>query len=55
MLWMPAALYRFKPLKIFNIFSGGVSENSKFTSLNLILLQKPATLISVKIFGKEVV
>ena len=34
-LSMPAALDRFKPFKIFNIFSD-VSENSKFKSLNLI-------------------
>ena len=35
-LSMPAALDGFKPFKIFNIFSGDVSENSKFKSLNLI-------------------
>ena len=35
-LSMPAALDGFKHFKIFNIFSGDVSENSKFKSLNLI-------------------
>ena len=38
MLSMPAALDGFKPFKIFNIFSGDVSENSKFRFLNLISL-----------------
>ena len=33
-LSMPSALDEFKPFKIFNIFSGDVSENSKFKSLN---------------------
>ena len=36
-LWISAALHEFKPFKIFNIFSGDISENSKFKSLNLIL------------------
>ena len=33
---MPAALDGFKTSDIFNIFSGDVSEKSKFKSLNLI-------------------
>ena len=32
-LTMPAALNGFKPFNIFNIFSGDVSEHSKFKSL----------------------
>ena len=38
-LSMPAALDGFKPFKIFNIFSGNVSENPKLKSLNLTLFQ----------------
>ena len=36
-LSMPAALDGFKPLKVFNILSEDVSENSKFNFLNVIL------------------
>ena len=49
---MPAALDGFKPFKIFNNFSGDVSENSKFMSLHLISSHWDATLDSVKTFGE---